>query len=87
MIHSVASAATFAAKSMRPHRLAWSRTPPFHGGDTGSNPVGAAIFLSPRFQLSCRFYHFMMYRHHNLWYPDLDTNKTALLQYGIPEAY
>src|SRR5262245_35039422 len=24
----------------RPHRLAWSRTPPFHGGNTGSNPVG-----------------------------------------------
>lgn len=23
----------------RPCRLAWSRTPPFHGGDTGSNPV------------------------------------------------
>ena len=24
---------------MRPHRLAWFRTPPFQGGDTGSNPV------------------------------------------------
>ena len=26
----------------RPHRLAWPRTPPFQGGDTGSNPVGDA---------------------------------------------
>src|SRR6185503_10154844 len=25
-----------------PHRLAWPRTPPFQGGDTGSNPVGDA---------------------------------------------
>ena len=24
---------------MRPHRLAWFKTPPFQGGDTGSNPV------------------------------------------------
>ena len=31
---------------MRPHRLAWPRTPPFHGGDRGSNPLGDAIFLS-----------------------------------------
>ena len=23
-----------------PHRLAWPRTPPFHGGDGGSNPPG-----------------------------------------------
>jgi hypothetical protein len=28
---------------IRPLRLAWPRTPPFHGGDTGSNPVGDAI--------------------------------------------
>ena len=27
-----------------PHRLAWPRTPPFHGGDGGSNPPGDAIF-------------------------------------------
>ena len=26
---------------MRPHRLAWSRTPDSHSGNTGSNPVGA----------------------------------------------
>ena len=25
-----------------PHRLAWPRTPAFHAGDTGSNPVGDA---------------------------------------------
>jgi hypothetical protein len=29
-------------KTTRPHRLAWSRTPAFHAGDTGSNPVGDA---------------------------------------------
>jgi hypothetical protein len=29
---------------MRPHRLVWSRTPPFHGGNRGSNPLGDAIF-------------------------------------------
>ena len=27
---------------MRPRRLAWPRTSPFHGGNTGSNPVGDA---------------------------------------------
>ena len=25
-----------------PRRLAWPRTSPFHGGNTGSNPVGDA---------------------------------------------
>ena len=30
----------------RPHRLAWPRTPPFQGGDTGSNPVGDATALN-----------------------------------------
>ena len=30
-------------RSMRPHRLAWPRTPPFHGGNGGSNPPGDAI--------------------------------------------
>ncbi len=29
----------------RPHRLAWPRTPAFHAGDRGSNPLGDAIFL------------------------------------------
>ena len=28
-----------------PHRLAWPRTPPFHGGDGGSNPPGDASFI------------------------------------------
>src|SRR5579871_3751188 len=28
--------------SHRPRRLAWPRTSPFHGGNTGSNPVGDA---------------------------------------------
>ncbi|CCO23812.1 protein of unknown function [Maridesulfovibrio hydrothermalis AM13 = DSM 14728] len=27
---------------MRPHRLAWPRTPAFHAGDGGSNPPGDA---------------------------------------------
>ena len=27
---------------LRPRRLAWPRTSPFHGGNTGSNPVGDA---------------------------------------------
>ena len=29
----------------RPRRLAWPRTSPFHGGNTGSNPVGDAKFI------------------------------------------
>ncbi len=28
-----------------PYRLARSRTPPFHGGDRGSNPLRDAILL------------------------------------------
>ena len=28
------------AQQGRPHRLAWPRTPPFHGGNRGSNPLG-----------------------------------------------
>src|SRR5229473_6008947 len=28
----------------RPRRLVWPRTSPFHGGNTGSNPVGDAKF-------------------------------------------
>ncbi len=27
----------------RPHRLAWPRTLPFQGSNTGSNPVGDTI--------------------------------------------
>ena len=27
---------------LRPHRLAWSRTPAFHAGNRGSNPLGDA---------------------------------------------
>ena len=34
---------------VRPLRLAWPRTPPFHGGDTGSNPVGDAILKKVTF--------------------------------------
>ena len=30
----------------RPRRLARPRTPPFHGGNTGSNPVGDATLFS-----------------------------------------
>jgi hypothetical protein len=32
---------------LRPRRLARPRTPPFHGGNTGSNPVGDAIQFKP----------------------------------------
>ena len=32
----------FALFLTRPRRLAWPRTSPFHGGNTGSNPVGDA---------------------------------------------
>ena len=35
-----------------PHRLARPRTPPFHGGDAGSNPAGDANFLFS----SCRLF-------------------------------
>src|SRR2546430_1423797 len=31
----------------RPRRLAWPRTSPFHGGNTGSNPVGDAHKIKP----------------------------------------
>ncbi len=30
---------------MRPHRLARSRTPAFHAGDRGSNPLGDATYI------------------------------------------
>ena len=36
---------------LRPHRLAWPRTPPFHGDNRGSNPLGDAnivLHLTPR---------------------------------------
>jgi hypothetical protein len=29
----------------RPHRLAWPRTLPFQGSNTGSNPVGDTTFF------------------------------------------
>ncbi len=29
-----------AAVNFRPHRLAWPRTPGFHPGNRGSNPLG-----------------------------------------------
>ncbi len=29
-----------------PHRLVRSRTPDFHSGDRGSNPLGDAIFIA-----------------------------------------
>src|SRR6266699_6410543 len=31
---------------LRPRRLAWPRTSPFHGGNTGSNPVGDASLIT-----------------------------------------
>ena len=44
----------------RPHRLAWPRTLPFQGSNTGSNPVGDTTFdaadpySSPYFHRDCR---------------------------------
>ena len=32
---------------LSPYRLAWPRTPPFHGGDGGSNPPGDATLKKP----------------------------------------
>jgi hypothetical protein len=43
----------------RPHRLAWPRTLPFQGSNTGSNPVGDTIYygagLLGRIQRGQRF--------------------------------
>ena len=36
------------SRILRPHRLARSRTPAFHAGDRGSNPLGDATFLPKR---------------------------------------
>src|SRR5579863_1124475 len=35
-----------ALASPGPRRLAWPRTSPFHGGNTGSNPVGDANLIN-----------------------------------------
>ncbi len=44
----------YRARTLRPHRLARSRTPAFHAGNAGSNPAGDATFpygsSSPRFR-------------------------------------
>ena len=42
---------TNAISFKRPLRLARPRTPPFHGGDTGSNPVGDAKYQKVTFRL------------------------------------
>jgi hypothetical protein len=44
LISPTATINTLAAgvPSFSPRRLAWPRTSPFHGGNTGSNPVGDA---------------------------------------------
>ena len=34
------------AVNVCPHRLARSRTPGFHPGDRGSNPLGDAIYIA-----------------------------------------
>lgn len=36
---------------VRPYRLAWSRTSPFHGENGGSNPPGDAILRYPAYLL------------------------------------
>src|ERR1700683_139798 len=40
--------------NIRPRRLAWPRTSPFHGGNTGSNPVGDANLINNL--RNCRFW-------------------------------
>ncbi len=40
----------------RPRRLAWSRTPAFHAGGTGSNPVGDLQALAPSTQSGGGFF-------------------------------
>ncbi len=46
---------------MRPHRLAWPRTPAFHAGDRGSNPLGDATFQKKRVESkdSALFFYFL----------------------------
>ena len=39
------------SRLLGPYRLAWPRTPPFHGGDGGSNPPGDATFSSLKITL------------------------------------
>jgi hypothetical protein len=39
---TISTLATSARLTKCPRRLAWPRTSPFHGGNTGSNPVGDA---------------------------------------------
>ena len=39
--------------TVSPHRLAWSRTPPFHGENRGSNPRGDASLQKPATRTSC----------------------------------
>ena len=39
--------------SKRPRRLARPRTPPFHGDNTGSNPVGDANKIKDLAEISC----------------------------------
>ena len=38
--------------AVSPHRLAWSRTPPFHGGNRGSNPLGDANIKTTQIALA-----------------------------------
>ena len=47
---------------LRPHRLAWPRTPAFQAGNTGSNPVGDAIKKSRWSFLQRLFFYFYKYK-------------------------
>lgn len=46
----------------RPCRLARPRTPPFHGENTGSNPVGATNTKEAAIPLNSRFFVFVIFR-------------------------
>ena len=45
--NQVVTGSTPVRPTYRPRRLAWPRTPAFHAGDTGSNPVGDVQSLAP----------------------------------------
>ena len=51
-----------------PRRLAWPRTSPFHGGNTGSNPVGDA--KSSRCHLAPSIFHFRFLNLGGLFYAE-----------------
>ena len=56
--HAQAARQALPERTKRPRRLARPRTPPFHGDNTGSNPVGDANQIN-NFQLKMLFPSFL----------------------------